>query len=31
LHTIALYIVNNLLNWQLDRDNAQNTRKLVRA
>lgn len=27
LHTIARYIHNNPLNWQLDRDNAQNTRK----
>jgi len=28
LHNIARYIHNNPLNWQLDRDNAQNTRKL---
>jgi len=28
LHNIARYIRNNPLNWQLDRDNAQNTRKL---
>ncbi len=28
LNNIARYIVNNPLNWQLDRDNAQNTRKL---
>lgn len=28
LNNIARYIVNNPLNWQLDRDNPQNTRKL---
>lgn len=28
LHNIARYIQFNPLNWQLDRDNAQNTRKL---
>lgn len=28
LHNIARYIRFNPLNWQLDRDNAQNTRKL---
>ena len=28
LHNIARYIRDNPLNWQLDRDNAQNTRKL---
>ena len=28
LNNIRWYIVNNPLNWQLDRDNAQNTRKL---
>jgi len=28
LHNIRWYIINNPLNWQLDRDNAQNTRKL---
>jgi putative transposase len=28
LNNIAQYIVNNPLNWQLDRDNAQNMRKL---
>ena len=28
LNNIRWYIVNNPLNWQLDRDNAQNIRKL---
>jgi REP element-mobilizing transposase RayT len=28
LHNIARYIINNPRNWQLDRDNSQNTRKL---
>jgi REP element-mobilizing transposase RayT len=28
LNNIVRYIVNNPPNWQLDRDNAQNTRKL---
>ena len=28
LHNIRWYIVNNPLNWQLDRDNLQNLRKL---
>ena len=28
LHNIARYIRDNPLNWQLDRDNAQNIRKL---
>jgi putative transposase len=28
LHNISWYIVNNPINWQLDRDNAQNIRKL---
>jgi putative transposase len=28
LHNIGWYIVNNPVNWQLDRDNEQNTRKL---
>ncbi|MCI0552504.1 MAG: transposase [Anaerolineae bacterium] len=28
LNNIRWYILNNPLNWQLDRDNAQNTRKL---
>ena len=28
LHNIRSYIVNNPLKWQLDRDNAQNIRKL---
>ncbi|MBI2332120.1 MAG: hypothetical protein HYU84_08185, partial [Chloroflexi bacterium] len=28
LKNIAWYIVNNPLNWQLDRDNEHNTRKL---
>ena len=28
LHNIRWYILNNPLKWQLDRDNAQNIRKL---
>jgi hypothetical protein len=28
LNNIGWYIINNLLNWQSDRDNPQNTRKL---
>ncbi|MEP6896319.1 MAG: hypothetical protein ABI986_11990, partial [Chloroflexota bacterium] len=28
LRNIGWYIINNPINWQLDRDNAQNTRKL---
>ncbi|MEP7135088.1 MAG: hypothetical protein ABI904_09160 [Chloroflexota bacterium] len=27
LNNIGCYIVNNPINWQLDRDNAQNIRK----
>jgi REP element-mobilizing transposase RayT len=29
LHNIEWYILNNPINWQLDRDNPQNIRKLV--
>ncbi len=29
LNNIGWYIVNNPLNWQLDRDNSQNIRKLL--
>jgi len=28
LHNIGWYIVNNPVNWQLDRDNSQNIQKL---
>jgi hypothetical protein len=28
LNNIGWYIINNPLNWQLDRDNSQNIRKL---